>query len=124
MKTAVHNDLCVEAGDDVWAVLVDELFLKLFQPPRPVRSQQYKPGVHWALANRLMVNSPEAPMLANATTASLVEIDAYLAGVDEGARQANDLYAVRCQQVRVIRRCRPMAASLNERNIQYDTTIS
>jgi hypothetical protein len=106
MKTAVHANLCLVAEDDQWAVLVDELFLKLFHPLRPARSPQYKLGVHWALANRLMVDGPAAPVQESPANTGTSELDAYCAGVDEGARRANELYQVRCQQVRVIRRCR------------------
>lgn len=104
MKIPVYANVNLPDEDNHWAAKVDELYIRLFPQYRPARSPMYKVGVHWALANRLMVNSPPAPMHEDSEYSGTAELDAYCAGIDEGAHSANDFYPERCRQVRETRR--------------------
>lgn len=100
MKIPAYANMYLPSDDNRWAAIVDEIYIKLFPHYRPARSPQYKLGVRWALANRLMANSPPAPMQEDSVYSGTAELDAYCAGIDEGADSANDFYPARCQQVR------------------------
>jgi hypothetical protein len=104
MNHPVYANMYLPSDDNRWAAIVDKTCIKLFPQHRPARSPQYKLGVRWALANRLMVNSPPAPMQEDSRYSGTAELDAYCAGIEEGANSASDFYPERCRQVRETRR--------------------